>query len=265
MLTLQVTIYLTNSRTTVSISNKDELFCSKLDDAMYLCSVRQKPYYTTFMGETKQTLAKKYFQSVKFDSYLFFGGYELSERKILGLFPYEISKDDFPISALEFKFRACDKLSHRNFLGALMSLGIERDTVGDILVEDGRAVVFVKSEIKEYITSQLFKIGNVGIKIKDAQINSLPQGREQVSKSLTVSSLRLDNVVSASCNLSREKTRTTILSGDVCLNYEQTQNVSKVMSKDDEFSVRGYGKFILNDVFGQTKKGRIKISVLYFR
>ena len=88
-----------------------------------------------------------------FLTYRFYGGYEDSERKVLGLYFYD-EIEDFPVTALEITFRKADKLTHRDFLGALMSLGIERDTVGDILVEDGRCVVFVKSEISSYITSQ---------------------------------------------------------------------------------------------------------------
>lgn len=245
------------------ISDNDKLFYSKLDDAIYLCNVRQKPYFMSFMSERRQAVASEYLKTVCFDNYLFFGGYENSERKILGLFFDEVT--EFPISAIEFNFRSCDKLSHRDFLGALMSLGIERETVGDILVEDGRCIVFVKSELKDYIVSQLFKIGNVGVRIIEANLNHLPEGRGYDEAFYTVSSLRLDNIISAVTGLSREKTKILILSGNVSYNFIPNQNVSLILKEKDSFIIRGKGKYIINGILGETRKGRIKISVIHFR
>ncbi len=246
-------------------SDRDELFCSKIDDAITLCLTRQKPYFFSFMSERRQAVAENYLNSVYFQNYTFFGGYENSERKVLGLFFDEIDISAFPVSALEFKYRNCDKLTHRDFLGSLMSLGIEREIVGDILVDDGRCVVFVKSEMKDYIVSQIFKIGNVGIKITDADIEKLPQGRGQEKLFYTVSSLRLDNIVAGVANLSREKTKQLILSGSVCVNFMKTQNVSLILNANDTFTIRGKGKFILKGIIGKTKKDRFKISVIHFR
>lgn len=245
------------------ISDKDKLFCSKIDDAAELCLKRQKPYFFSFMSERKQYIADNYLKSICFQNYSFFGGYENSERKILGLF-YDDTVD-FPVSAVEFAYRKCDKLSHRDFLGALMSLGIERETVGDILVEDGRCVVFVKSEIKNYIVSQIYKIGRVGVRICEADINNLPQGRGIEELGYTVSSMRLDNIVAAITGFSREKTKSQILSGTVCLNYSETRNISQNVCQDDCITVRGKGKFIIKAVVGYTKKQRIKISIIHFR
>lgn len=245
------------------ISDNDKLFCSKLDDAVSLCLKRQKPYFFSFLSERKQAVATEYLKSVCFENFSFFGGYENSKRKVLGLFYDDIS--DFPVSALQFCYRNCDKLSHRDFLGALMSLGVERETVGDILVEDGRCVVFVKSEIRDYIVSQIFKIGNVGVKTETANLNTLPQGRGFDTKDYTVSSLRLDNIVAAVTGMSREKTKSFILCGNVSVNFVPTQNVSQTMCKDDCLIIRGKGKFVINDVLGQTKKHRIRISIIHYR
>lgn len=200
-----------------------------------------------------------------FTNYAFFGGFENSERKMLGIFFDDIDYGDFPLSAVEFKYRKCDTLTHRDFLGSLMSLGIERDTVGDILVDNGRCVVFVKSELKDYIVSQIFKIGRIGVKITDADLTDLPKGRGTEEKSYTVSSLRLDNIVAAVTGLSRDKTSKVILSGDVSLNFKTEQNVSRLLKQGDTFTIRGKGKFSLDTVSGVTKKGRLKISVIYFR
>lgn len=103
---------------------------------------------------------------------------------MLGLFFDEPSTSMFPICGIEFSFRKCDRLTHRDFLGSLMSLGIERETVGDILVEDGRAVVFVKAELSDYVKSQISKVGRVGVKVDDADLSKLPQEEEWKKKHL---------------------------------------------------------------------------------
>ena len=244
----------------------DKLFLSQIDDAVYLCQQRQKPYFFSFMSERKRALAEKHLDSLRFSGRRFFGGYEGAERTVLGLWFYEEPSDsDFPGAALEITFRTADKLTHRDFLGALMSLGIERETVGDILVEDGRCVVFVKSEIWDYITSQLFKIGNAGVRIKEASPGSVPEGRGTEELTCVVASLRLDAVVAALTGLSREKTKSLILSGNVSHNHLPCDNVSKAVGKGDSLSIRGKGKYQIDGVLGKTKKHRIRLSILHFR
>ena len=244
----------------------DKLFLSQIDDAVYLCQQRQRPYFFSFMSERKQALASRHLDSLRFPSYRFFGGYEGSERSVLGLWFYDEPDDaQFPVTALEITFRAADKLTHRDFLGALMSLGIERETLGDILVEDGRCIVFIKSEMKDYITSQLFKIGNAGVKITEASTESLPKGRGEEELTCVVASLRLDAVVAALTGLSREKTKSLILSGRVAHNYLPCDNISQSVGAGDSLSICGKGKYKIDGVIGETKKHRIRISIIHYR
>lgn len=246
-------------------SDDDKQLIAQLNDGIDLCLTRQKPYFMPFMSERKQALLLSELKKAYFDNYLFFGGYGDSERKMLGLFFDEPSESSFPISAVEFSFRKCDKLTHRDFLGSLMSLGIERETVGDILVEDGRAVVFVKTELSDYVKSQISKVGRIGVKVADADLSKLPQGRGFEEKTYIVSSLRLDNIVAAVCKLSREKTRTVIMSESACVNFEETKNVSLNLKENDVFTIRGKGKFVLKSILGTTGKGRIRISVIHYK
>lgn len=252
-------------KTTVFTSDDDKQLIAQLDDGIDLCLTRQKPYFMPFMSERKQALLVSELKKAYFDNYVFFGGYNDSERKMLGLFFNEQKFELFPISAIEFSFRKCDRLTHRDFLGSLMSLGIERETIGDILVEDGQAVVFVKAELSDYIKSQISKVGRVGVKVSDADLSKLPQGRGIEEKTFIVSSLRLDNIVAAVCKLSREKTRAVIMSDNVCVNFVETKNVSLNLKENDVFTIRGKGKFILKGVLGTTGKGRIRISVIHYK
>lgn len=246
-------------------SDDDKQLIAQLNDGIDLCLTRQKPYFMPFMSERKQALLLSELKKAYFDNYLFFGGYGDSERKMLGLFFDEPSESSFPISAIEFSFRKCDKLTHRDFLGSLMSLGIERETVGDILVEDGLGVVFVKTELSDYVKSQISKVGRIGVKVADADLSKLPQGRGFEEKTYIVSSLRLDNIVAAVCKLSREKTRTVIMSDSACVNFEETKNVSLNLKENDVFTIRGKGKFVLKSILGTTGKGQIRISVIHYK
>ena len=246
-------------------SDDDKQLIAQLNDGIDLCLTRQKPYFMPFMSERKQALLLSELKKAYFDNYLFFGGYGDSERKMLGLFFDEPSESSFPISAIEFSFRKCDKLTHRDFLGSLMSLGIERETVGDILVEDGLGVVFVKTELSDYVKSQISKVGRIGVKVADADLSKLPQGRGFEEKTYIGSSLRLDNIVAAVCKLSREKTRTVIMSDSACVNFEETKNVSLNLKENDVFTIRGKGKFVLKSILGTTGKGRIRISVIHYK
>lgn len=244
-------------------SDNDSLFCSKLDDGVLLCEKRHKAYFFPFFSEREQLLAARHLQSVGFHDFAFDGGYEGAERKMLGLFFYDA--DDFPLCALTFRFRPCDKLTHRDFLGALMSLGLERETIGDILVEDGKCVVFAKKEIASYITSQVCKVGNVGVTVTEGVTGELPKGRGFDEKEYTVPSLRLDAVVAAFTGLSREKAKSLILSGNVAHNYTDCQNISQPVGEKDTITVRGKGKYVINGVLGETKKHRIRISIIHYR
>lgn len=251
-----------SSKTTAYPSDHTLLY-SKLDDAVRLCGQRMRPYFFSFFTEEEQACAQRYLQSVRFDNYAFFGGYEGAERRVLGLF-YD-TPEPFPVSAVLFQYRKSDKLTHRDFLGALMSLGIERETVGDILIEDGRAVAFVKTEIMEYILSQITKVGNVGVMLSKAQNETLPKGREPEEKAYSVSSMRADNIVAAVAGVSREKSKALILSGMVSVNHLPCQKISKLLNEGDKLTVRGKGKFEICGVLGNTKKHRIRISIIHYR
>ncbi len=247
------------------ISDNDRLFYSRLDDAVNLCYTRQKPYFFSFLSERKQAIAEKYLKSICFENYLFYGGFEGCKRKVLGLFHESTDKSVFPVSAIVFRFSKFEALTHRDFLGALMSLGIERETVGDILIEDGRCVVFIKSELKDFVESQISKIGRTGVKIAEFSPSDLPKGRGYEENHYTVSSLRLDNIVAAVTGLSREKTKNLILSGNVSADFVSAQNISMILNENTVFTIKGKGKYILNSVLGETRKGRIRISVIHFR
>jgi RNA-binding protein YlmH len=195
---------------------------------------------------------------------IFYGGYDDALRTMMCAYEGDTSVISFPIEPVYFKFRESDQLSHRDFLGALMAIGIERSCVGDIVVNNGCAVCYLKSDIAEFVKSQIFKVGRIGVKITDKKPKNLVIANSFDEKVITVSSMRLDVLVASLTGLSREKTAELIMSGKAFYNYSQTQNVSLKIS-DGILSIRGYGKFIIENQIGFTKKGRIKLLIKHFR
>lgn len=247
-----------------SNSKEDCVLFSRADDIIALSSVRGKPCFLGFLNEREAFLLKEYL-SWNSDNIHFYGGYDNAKRTMLCCCDYAVDYDDFPVKAVYFKFRTVDKLSHRDFLGALMSLGIERNCIGDILVGEGYAACYVKSEIYDFITSQIFKIGNIGVNIISKEKCNISFEEKTELNTYIVSSMRLDVIVAAVTGLSRSKTNTVILSGKVFVNYCENQNFSALINENDILTIRGYGKFIIKDLAGETKKGRLKIIIEHFR
>ena len=247
-----------------SAKNKysNELLIAKTQDAILLAQQRKNAVYTSFLYEEEQALITSVLKKQKAE-YMFFGGYSNAQRKILGIFPKEkvVNNKNFPIIALEFIYKAEYNLKHRDFLGSLMSTGIKREIIGDIITENGKSIVFVKKEMQEYIKTQIIKIGNVAVNIKNADLKNLPKPSDLKSKTHTVSSLRLDNILSTITGESREKSVKTIKFGLVSVNHLQQTQVSFNVKENDVVTIKGKGKFIIGENLGLSKKGKIKIII----
>lgn len=243
---------------------EDKNLLSRVDDALNLSQIRHKPCFLGFLNEREQYIINEKF-SYALDRINFYGGYENAARKIMCACDYEVDNNEFSIEKLCYKFRKEDSLSHRDFLGSLMGLGIERACIGDIIVSDSFAAVFAKSEVSGYIKSRLSKIGRAGVKLIPESECDLSYERNTEVLTYIVSSLRLDAVVAAITKLSRSKSASLILSGKVFTNYSENNNVSYFLKPNDILTIRGRGKFIINEQSSTTKKGRLKINIEHYR
>ncbi|WP_124098638.1 YlmH/Sll1252 family protein [Ruminococcus sp. Marseille-P6503] len=219
--------------------------------------------YSFFLDERQLALCETVLQSVKFDGYSSFGGYESAQRKVLGFFaPYD-DKDlqAFPIVPLTFTYRKSDRLTHRDFLGAVMSLKVSRESVGDIIVSEGKSAVFLYETVAEYVLQNLNRIGRTGVKADkgfDPDMVSI-QNFEELKG--TVASLRLDCIVALALHISREKAGSLISSLGADVNYAHISAPSCPLKEGDKFSVRGYGKFRLEHIGGASRKQRVHITL----
>lgn len=239
---------------------EDKLLLSKAYDAIALSERTGCPRFLGFLNEHELSYLRANISPKRDVSY--FGGYPDAVRVMLGAAADEYS---FPIVALEFSYKPEFDLRHRDFLGSLMALGLRRETIGDILCEKGRAVAFVRDDIADFILSQVDKIGRVGVKIAYADLTDLPVPDDTEELSFTLSSLRLDAFVAAVTNLSREKAARLIKSELVMIDHVISTDVSKPLSVGATVTIRKYGKYVLSEDAGLTRKGRLRISVKHFR
>lgn len=241
--------------------NDEERFLSAhIADLQRAAERTGAPRFSAFLNEREAVVARG---AVK-GKPVFFGGYDGAMRTVCGFvegtYAQELQPEDiFPVSAVTFSFRKSDTLTHRDILGALMSLEIKRELLGDILTADGYAVVFVH-ENAAGLVSAVDKIGRVGVSAEVGVTKPLPQQKIQRME-VTVSSLRLDCVVSAAVNTSRERSASLIKSGMVSADFSPCTNVSAEVKENTVISVRGSGRYRLAGISGGTRKGKLRITI----
>ncbi len=258
-----------------ALEKEDKLFYAKLEDLLKKADGGMVAH-SSFLTPGESFKAEKYFLAKgNKDRICFFGGYSDAQRKQIFLLPeyisdsldennlYDMLADDFgsSVSALKITGSGFCTLTHRDYLGSLLALGIERATLGDICVLDNfSAIIFCLPEVENFIFYELSSIGRDKVKVERTQVDiSMPSTQKFQSFSDTVASERLDCVVASLFNLSREKAQNLIKGGFVDFNYECAVKIDANVQCGDIISARGYGKFIVRDLSQTTKKGRIRL------
>lgn len=242
----------------MNISEEDAALLRRISDIIALSHKQHKVRQTSFLNEHEQASALSFLERSG-SAYRFFGGYKDAKRAVLAVCnDEEISDEDFSICALTFSYRPSDELTHRDFLGSLMALGITRESVGDIIVSKGGAVVFCTAAVMPLIKDEITKIGRVGVTIEQGVNIDLPE-QQYEDLILTVSSLRLDCVIAAASGKSRENAAKIITSKLVSVNSFENDNVSCILRENDIITIRGTGKFLFKEIIGKTKKDKSRI------
>ena len=234
---------------------------AKIHDAVRRCNSQSVPQFVGFLDSAGAGIATSVAIKEK-TKFILFGRYKSAERVYFGAFPDWCEPDSslFPMIRLKIINKSSRELSHRDVLGAFMSAGVERDTIGDILTGDGNTLVFVSSTVAKHLTAHIIKIASAGVEIvedKETEINIVNRFEEL---SGTVASMRLDCVVAELCNCSRNKDSVFIESGMVAVGGLEVLKLTFEVSKDDVISVRRAGKFVIDECDRLTKKGRIALK-----
>lgn len=224
---------------------------------------RGTAFCTGFLSMAEQADFFMMAPQIKDVSYKLFGGAPACERQIL-MFAAEPAEAEFPIDCLlvePLNPRFSEELTHRDFLGALVNLGIARATLGDIFVYSNKAHVFCLNSISGFITENLTRVKHTSVRCtvcENCDAKFLPKLREH---NITSASERLDAVLSAVYKLSREQSAQLVAKGCTYINGRLIQDASRSLKPNDIVTARGFGRFIYDGVTGSTKKGRSRIVV----
>ena len=234
----------------------------RIDDIVSSVKLDGKPKILGFLSENEIAFAKLLLRNDT--GYTFFGGFENAERQMLAVYPkdLELSNNAFPITPIRFTYIKNAGLTHRDFLGAFMSLKIERKTVGDISVFDGVCYTVATKEAAKLILSEVNKVKNVGVKSQICEFADLQKPENtKIQLRFTVTSNRLDAVVSSITHLSRERAKDLIISGEVFVNSLEVNKYVKPLTGGDKITIRGYGKYAVENCDEISKKGKIIFNI----
>lgn len=224
--------------------------------------------FTDFLNLAEINLFYSIKNEISTVEYGIFGGYEDAERKVL-CFYGDTSVKAFSsyiscIKILPLNKKFSDDLTHRDFLGAILSLGIERCMIGDILVREKEGYVFCETSISEFIIDNLDKVKHTNVKLSIVCGNELDIKPNFKEIRGTVSSDRLDAIIALAFNTSRSSITSLITGGKVYIDGKLVEHNSYNIKENETISVRGHGKFIYKGLENQTKKGRYYVTLLKY-
>ncbi len=244
---------------------EDKLLLAKVWDKINAGIRREIPANTCFLSPRELEMTRFLFGDVP--GLMSFGGYEDAERQMLVYLPEYLEEawlyeEASPLVCLRAAFYQGDSLSHRDFLGALMGAGIGRETVGDICVGKESCDFFVTAEIAPYILQNFTGAGRAKLRLERISLSQV-QIPEPETKQLheTLASLRLDSVISAGFRIGRSAASQYVTSGRAAINGLPCEKPDRTVPEGAKISVRGLGKLRLTGVNGQTKKGRISVTI----
>lgn len=261
-------------RKVINKSEKDKLLISKVKDKIKFCETKNKIQTTDFLDQMEQKIVEKYLRTQKISNYFYTGGFEEAERKILILYPEKLENMLSNIDLNEYinviriilPNEMNGEYSHRNYLGGLMKLGIAREKVGDILVDDNGADILVSPEVLKFLLTNISSLTRFS-KSKIEKIELKDLRKIEVKKeiiTITIPSMRLDNIVAELAKCSRGKANEILEQERVLVNYEIVTKASKEIKEKDTITIRGKGRVVIKNIVGNSRKGRLFVEVEKF-
>lgn len=234
-------------------------------------SYQQNMYtFTGFLGLSEQDVFLQTAQAMKHVPFTMWGGNEECERQMVRFGSEEEFGyiERFPICCIGIRpliEKFADNLSHRDFLGALMNLGIDRSTLGDIYIKGKTGYLFCTETISDFIMENLDKVKHTNVTCEI--LEKLPDiaVREAAEEEHLTASERIDGVIAKLYNMSRNQSIELFCARKIYVNGRLNENNSYHLKPGDAVSVRGYGKFTYDGISQETRKGKYRIRVRIFR
>jgi RNA-binding protein YlmH len=241
----------------MNVALDEKILLARVQDAIRHTEQKSSDKYLGFLDQHMRRSVQSLLNGLRFENYCFFGGYEEAERVFVGFFPdYEKPyTKNFPISSAKISWKF-GELNHRDFLGSILSLGIERDKIGDIIFSEQHCFVFAESAMCNLILQTLTKVGGTGVSCEISDGSNVFKNQEYKEIRSTIASNRLDCVVAAICNKSRNESENMIFSGKVSVDFRQTENNSQKINMRSTISIRQHGRFEIMGIDSLNKKGK---------
>ena len=246
--------------------DKEEiLFQKRAAELARICYERDIPVHTDFLTLNEQGLFHSLVPSLPPVRFQLTGGYELAERKVLCFLPsYEESVLEPPFVCLKAEpvnLRFAEELTHRDYLGALMNLGIQRYKIGDILIDGKDCHIFCMEDMADYLCQELRFVRRTNLTLTRVPLEAFEVQPRFETISGSVASERLDCILALAWKLSRSKITPYIEGEKVFVNGRLALSNSQILKAGDIVSLRGLGKFVYRGVENQTKKGRLFVAL----
>lgn len=256
-------------------NSEEKLIIERLNDKVKFCKTRNKVVNTEFLNMYQENIMRKELERIKFKNYIFTGGYEEAESKLLILYPDKLTEDvvkntiENIMNAIRIILpnEQIGEYQHKDYLGTIMQFGLVRERIGDILVYNDCAYIMVLKENAQYIKDSLIvtkKFKKAKIEIIDVKDIAVKEPEFDIFK-VTVNSLRLDNFVSEIGKLSRNETSKLIESEQVSVNCKVETRQSKLIEEGDVLIIRRKGKFIIDEFGDVNKKGKQVVIIKKYR
>lgn len=248
----------------------DRLLISKLFDKIALAEKQNKIQVTDFLSPVELRIIKDVLNMIDYKNYKVYGAVEEADRNAVIIYPDKLEKlfldDKFDYNSVFSCIRisnCIENYEHKMYLGACIKLGVKREKIGDIVVFENGADIIISKDIEKFLATNLSELN----RFKNSQIESIKLNqitkKEQRFKEMKVivSSLRLDNVVAEIVNTSRSKAVELLKQERVFINYKNEYKPTKLVNEKDLITVRGKGKFIIDEIEGSTRSGKVIILV----
>ena len=247
---------------------KNEFFLKRVQELANLSYQRDIVTFSDFLNLNEQNMVsslKQQFPQVVMET---FGGYDNAERQMVAFHPDALAFTwEYPIDCLKIEPKAIkfsENLSHRDYMGALLNLGVDRSVIGDIIVQEKAAWFFCQSKMTEFFLENLCRVRHTNILI--TKVNDPEEFPHPNLESIngTCASVRLDSLIALAFKASRSSMVSYIESGQVFVNGKLITSNGYEPKEGDIVSVRGKGRFIFDGVSHQTKKGRCGVRILLY-
>ena len=247
---------------------KDELL-KRAEDLRARCEKQATVTHTAFLTPAEQYALEQWAKYTPECNMLLCGGHEECERKAAFFLPFYMERENFEpgeyISVLRAK-AGFGEPGHRDYMGAILGLGIKREWLGDIWVKGETAEIFCLPSVERHLLDSLDKVGRYGVKMSKASLAELTPPQRKVKRvTFSVKSLRFDAVVAGMFNLSRTSAAGFISAGDASLNYSQCMKADAPVKEGDVISLRGCGKGIVGAEGGKSRKDRIFVNAEIYK